>query len=986
MDLNKKVEVFSNNIDFQQNLLDNANTNKSVSTLISEYNERNKPVKAKFFFGFNGRVWKFKKLAYKLKASLKSRDYAKAINLLEENYTKLNSIQSEKLLKLFSGRKARLLLLANIFKKPSLDEKIEATGKALYFLFNSYPYSDNGYAIRSHGIAKALVGKGLDLEVITRAGYPFDVKKSFHHDDLIGGIKDEDGVSYNRVFWPKRYQSFHNYNSYKTEEYLWLSMISYMGILEKKKPKVVIAASNYLTALPVYLAAKLLSIPFIYDIRGFWELTESSRNKNYENSEAYKIDSFIEQELIKNSTYAFAISKSLKVEIENNLNEIANIRLLLNGAEAKPKIHSVINKRSLVLGFFGALNDYEGLDDLLRSIHELINEGFDITLKIIGGQGAKSFNNKKTYHEQLLDLVENLKLSDNVKFIDKVKFQALPQFYKNVDLVVIPRKDWEVCNLITPLKLIEAMSFGKAVLASNVNAISENIMDGDNGYLFKKGNIESLKQKLKDIYLDRDKLLSVSNNAYSWFLKNRTWDTVVSDLVNVINRIDDSRIESVVADTSLLEEVAIYKKQIGEYTKERSPSIQGHDQDPLKVVFILHSSLPYLSGGYATRAHGLIKGIKRSGVDVFPYTRPGFPYDLKRKNLKIKFPLSDDVDDIIYRRISSEINRLEYDEKIFMWESIEEYKKIFAREKPSIVHGRSTYLVSLPAYIAALSLGIPFVYEVSGLWELVFESRDDAADNIQKIQRIRALETLVMQGAHQVLTLTVDMRAEIVSRGVDENKVTLVPNSVDINKFVKVDRDLALQRKIGLDPDDFVFGYIGSFVEYEGLDDLIYAFDKVAKEIPKAKLLLVGSGNVKNKIIEIAQRSTNSNKIIILDRIPHEEVLNYYSLLDVVVFARKGWDVCEKVSPMKPFEAMACEKVVLSSSVKALRDIVNNNVTGFVFEKDSVEDLSLNLKKLYFKKSELKQIGKTAREWVVENRSWDKAGQEVLSVYRKIHS
>src|SRR5699024_1657555 len=106
-------------------LLDAASNNKSISTLISEYNERNKPVKAKIFFGFNGRVWKFKKLAYKLKASLKSRDYAKAINLLEENYTKLNSIQSEKLLKLFSGRKARLLLLANIFKKPSLDEKIK---------------------------------------------------------------------------------------------------------------------------------------------------------------------------------------------------------------------------------------------------------------------------------------------------------------------------------------------------------------------------------------------------------------------------------------------------------------------------------------------------------------------------------------------------------------------------------------------------------------------------------------------------------------------------------------------------------------------------------------------------------------------------------------------------------------------------------------------------------------------------------------------
>lgn len=462
----------------------------------------------------------------------------------------------------------------------------------------------------------------------------------------------------------------------------------------------------------------------------------------------------------------------------------------------------------------------------------------------------------------------------------------------------------------------------------------------------------------KELFYQHDKLAHTSNNS------------------------DSYRAKAVFGDSTLVEEVTLYQNIISEYQGRIYAQPQEYASGVFKVIFILHSSLPYLSGGYATRAHGLIKSIQNVGIATHPYTRPGFPNDLKKKNLRIQFPRTDDIDNLTYSRITSKLNRLDYDEKVFMWNSIEEYIKLFKEERPSIVHGRSTYLISLPAYVAALSLGIPFVYEVSGLWELVFESRSDAPE---KIQRVRALETLVMKGADQVLTLTSDMKEEIVSRGVSENKVTLIPNSVDINKFFKVEKNPVLQREVGILEEDFIFGYIGSFVEYEGLDDLVHAFDKVASEIPNAKLLLIGSGNVKDKIVQIAQEALYTARIIILDRIPHEEVVNYYSLLDVVVFARKGWDVCEKVSPMKPFEAMACEKVVLSSSVKALRDIVSDNVTGFVFEKDSIEDLSLHLKKLYFKKDNLEQMGKVAREWVVENRSWDIAGKRVADIYDKVY-
>ncbi len=979
MELNVKLEELSDNIDFLQEILDDNYEHQKLNDFALSLKKK-KIMRFNCIFSFFSRREKeYRAFIKSMKSLLDKSLYKEALDLLSDKYPSLTYLESKKALKLFTGKRARLLLLSNIFDSVGGARcKQKGTGKVLYFLFNSYPYANNGYAIRSHGISKALVNKGIELEVVTRAGYPFDVKQSFHQKNLTDQIIE--GVTYSRVIWPKREQSFHNYRSYKTEEYLWLSVLSYKAVLERKRPKVVIAASNYITALPLYLAAKSLSIPFIYDIRGFWELTESSRNENYKNSESYKIDRFIELELIKNSDYVFSISKILQEEIQKQTGiNSEKARVLYNGSDERKYTRIQKNKEGLVLGFIGSLNDYEGLEDLLMSLPSLLKEGADISLKIIGSE-ALSLKNKKGYACTLFNLVHTLNLQNRVTFIDKVKMEELDKYYRGIDLIVIPRRDWDVCNLITPLKLIEAMSFSKAVLASDVDAIKENIVDGYNGFLFKKGDIKSLTMKLRDIYFNKNRIFEVSRNSHQWFLKNRTWDYVTNDIANIINNIDSSRIKEVSDNTSLMEEVAVYENNILHYKNNPEGEVSLSTIDRLKVVFILHSSMPYLSGGYATRAHGLIKGIEQAGVNVFPYTRPGFPHDLKKKNLKLRFSSVDFIDGIVYRRIESTINRLEYDEKYFMWKSINEYRKIFLKERPDIVHGRSTYLISLPAYVAAVSLGIPFVYEVSGLWELVFESRADADKNFLKIQRIRALETLVMQGADQILTLTSDMRDEIVSRGISPENVTLIPNSVDINKFYKVDKNYSLQKEVGIEDKDFVFGYIGSFVEYEGLDDLIYAFNNVAGVMPNAKLLLVGSGNVKEKIVAAAKNTDYSQRIIVLDRIPHDEVVNYYSLLDIVVFARKGWDVCEKVSPMKPFEAMACEKVVLASSVKALKDIVSDGI-GFIFEKDSIDDLSKNLKQLYSKRDQLPTIGKLARNWVVNNRSWNIAGNNVKNVY-----
>jgi glycosyltransferase involved in cell wall biosynthesis/polysaccharide pyruvyl transferase WcaK-like protein len=401
-----------------------------------------------------------------------------------------------------------------------------------------------------------------------------------------------------------------------------------------------------------------------------------------------------------------------------------------------------------------------------------------------------------------------------------------------------------------------------------------------------------------------------------------------------------------------------------------------------RSVYILHSSLPHLSGGYALRGHGLIGGVKKAGFDVRPYTRPGFPEDVGSSSYAVNVEEADEIDGIVYHRIPAQVARSAGEQR-YMNGCVDAFMDVLRTERPAVVHGRSTYLISVPALIAARRLGLPFVYEVSGLWELVHESRESAAKTRARTDRMRHFETLACLAADQVLTLTEAMRDELVARGVPAQKITLVPNSVDPGKYLPRPKNHELEAALGLPRDVPVVGYVGSFVDYEGLDDLVMALEQVAATGQDFRLLLVGDGPDHARIRQLVEESPISGQTLITGRVPHDQVEGYYSLIDICPFPRKPWEVCEVVSPMKPFEPMAMEKAVVVSDTRALCDIIDHDVTGLRFSKGSVSALADVLGSLIADPPLRRRLGRQAREWVIANRSWDSVGKRVVEQYGK---
>ncbi|WBU62045.1 glycosyltransferase family 4 protein [Paracoccus albus] len=413
---------------------------------------------------------------------------------------------------------------------------------------------------------------------------------------------------------------------------------------------------------------------------------------------------------------------------------------------------------------------------------------------------------------------------------------------------------------------------------------------------------------------------------------------------------------------------------------------------PKRICYILHNSLPFSSGGYATRAHGLALGLRAAGFDVRCVTRPGFPVETVDID-PLDVPLIEEIGWVEYRRVISP-SRREVGGGRYVKQAAQAIEVQLRDLRPEIVIAASNHLTAHPAQIAARRLGIPFVYEVRGFWEVTRASREPAFRSTASFKTQAKLEAMCASAADHVFTLTEGMREELERRGVPSAKISLLPNSCDPDQFAPRGRDTDLAQQLAIPVNVPVIGYVGSFVQYEGLDDLTAACAALKSRGVGFRLLLVGNENVSSQekgpiteaIEALAAKAGLSDWLIMPGRVPHEMVSGYYSLIDIAAFPRKPQPVTEMVSPMKPLEAMAMKKAVVASSVRALSEMVQHGETGLLFEKGDIVSLADRLQQLIENAALRERLGEAGRRWVEMHRTWSITAHEARTVIDGIDS
>jgi glycosyltransferase involved in cell wall biosynthesis len=413
-----------------------------------------------------------------------------------------------------------------------------------------------------------------------------------------------------------------------------------------------------------------------------------------------------------------------------------------------------------------------------------------------------------------------------------------------------------------------------------------------------------------------------------------------------------------------------------------SPPVYG------RVLLSLHSSLPLNHSGYTYRSHSLLKALGQIDQDVVCYTRLGYPRDIKATAAMEPpsgFPPEDVVDGVRYRRLAgpADLGRWRLPLATYLANYGNALQLAIRNERANIVHTASNFVNAVAGRIATRDSRRPFIHEVRGFWELTSASRNESDTVDRHAASEASLEAQAAALADRVLTLNGPMRDELVQRGIDAQKIVVVPNGVDGKELSPMPRDQELARQLRLS-DAPTIGYIGSFVGYEGLDDLVRALGLLRDRGLRFNALLVGSGDAFASLEKLVGELGLSDQVLMPGRVPHEEVRRYYSLIDIAPFPRKPVRVCELVSPMKPYEAMGMAKAVVVSSVAALSEMIMDGVTGRQFEKGSVGSLAQTLQQLINDSDLRHRIGQQGRKWVLEQRTWARSAATVAQVYKEL--
>lgn len=401
------------------------------------------------------------------------------------------------------------------------------------------------------------------------------------------------------------------------------------------------------------------------------------------------------------------------------------------------------------------------------------------------------------------------------------------------------------------------------------------------------------------------------------------------------------------------------------------------------IRYYIHCSLPHHSNGYATRSHSVLTTLKEHGLDVIGATRPGYPWDV-RFDKKPKDQTGYFIDDIKYEHLPGLIQR-DMTISDYINKASQLIESDIKKNGAKIIHACSNYLNAFPALIAARRLGLPFVYEVRGFWEITEASRKLGWLDSDKFAIDKKMESLLIENSDAVITLTESMKNEIVNRGAVQEKIFVAPNAVSIDKFNPTEKDISLQDKIGLN-DNITIGYVGSIVDYEGLDDLISASYQLLNAGYKFNVLIVGDGAALNNLKYQVRNLGIEKHVFFTGRVPHDDIVKYYSLIDIAPFPRKALEVCELVSPLKPFEAMALRKCVIASDVKAIKEFITDGENGFLFKKNDINSLRDTLAKLIDNPALRNSVMAKSRVWVSSNRTWIKSGEIFSQVYRSLPS
>ncbi len=387
----------------------------------------------------------------------------------------------------------------------------------LHLVKESRPYHSNGFTSRSHRNFLAEKAAGLRPVVVTELGFPRrDGVEDFPVVDHIDGVEhwrlDQGPASAADV-----------------PADIWLQDFAQAAqeVLRKIRPAVIHASSGrrgYETALVGMALAEKANLPFVYEVRSFFESTWTGDTRWEETGEIFARRLAVEQMCMERADIIITLGEAMRDELIRRGAPASKIRLVPNGVdlEAFPRMKRPKDlaqqfgiNNSPTYGYVSNFDHYrESQETLVHAAATLKARGIDAFCVLVGDGGRR---------RSIEDLASQLEVDDRVVFTGAVDHNEIARYYGLIDVFVVPRVDERAARYVTPLKPFEAMALGKPVVVSDLPALREIVAPPNRGTVFPSGNAHALATVLEQLLGNPERISEMGERAAAWVSESRQW-------------------------------------------------------------------------------------------------------------------------------------------------------------------------------------------------------------------------------------------------------------------------------------------------------------------------------------------------------------------------------------------------------------------------------------------------------------------------------